>query len=138
MVSDLRFETKEGEHEPPITGEEKTTPVEEGLKERVERPSREGWVPLKPVAVTPILRLEGDFLAWRTGWPLWAYSERELQDIGELIDACGVTAPAWAQLIGALGGLHAAKFTAFKIWVRQGSPGAKEEVKGAMPPPEGR
>lgn len=142
----LEFEPEDQERPPPLKpgaeGGKEGGGGEGGFEEAIRPPEREvpkpGWIPLKPVAVTPVLRLEGDVLTWRTGWKGWQYSERDLADIGELIDACGIMAPAWAQLMGALAGLHAAKFAAYRDWKRRGSPGKEELPTGALPPPEGK
>ena len=134
------FERTPGEFAPPLSGAQQAAAQEEvAISPPGEPLPKQGWVPLKPVAVIPILRLEGDYLSWRTGWQGWCYSEPDLQAMGELIEELGITAPAWAQLFGAIVGLHGAKFICYKDWVHRGEPGKKGgEVVGAVPPPEGR
>lgn len=134
----LEWQRTEGELKPPLAGIEGDG-EQERLSQLGEVPKLKApWPPLKPVAVTPFLELKAAYLAERTEWDGWLYSPKQLEDIGELIEACGLTAPAWAQLLGAIAGLDAAKYIQFRLWRSSGQPEPKGKVAGAVPPPEGR
>lgn len=84
------------------------------------RTAARGKIPIVPGAVRLPLRFEGEFLAVTTGWEGWRYSDEDLEDIVELVQACGLEASPAIQLIACLSGVHAAKLAAFAAWKKKG------------------
>ena len=116
----------EGQVRPPLEGVPEEAPMGPSrlAPEAIGKP---GWPPLKPVAVMPILRGKNEYWVYRTGWSAFHYTEKEEADISELIEACGITAPAWAQLLGAIVGRDAMKFVE---WRALRASGKLSESKG--------
>jgi hypothetical protein len=96
-------------------------------------------MPLKPVAVMPILEVKNEALAIisKSSIEFWQYSPQERADIEEIIAACGITAPAWLQLAGAIAGRDVAKFAELRL-LKGKATGTSAGIVGAEPPPEGR
>ena len=116
----LEFDPQSGANIPPDMEEDELGEVM-GAKMDAAPPPKPGWVPLEPVAVTPVLELKAAFLAEKTGWDGWLYTEKQMASIERLIENCGLAAPAWLQLIGAIGLLDAAKYGEYRIWKAGGS-----------------
>ena len=97
----------------------------------------QGAVPLHPAVVRPIFRFEGQVLAEWTGYDGWEYGQEDLNDLAEAAAQMGIMAPAWAQFMLLVVGLHGVRFTAYRAWKRSGRASSKRIV-GAVEPPEGR
>ena len=106
---------KEGEGVPPTAEELQVEKAEQKL-----RTAAGGKIPIVPGAVRLPLRFEGEFLAVTTGWDGWRYSDEDLEDIVELVQACGLEASPAMQLVACLAGVHAAKLAAFAAWKKKG------------------
>lgn len=128
------------EYRPPLARDEEgeglpATPEELRLEQAEEklRTAARGKIPIVPGAVRLPLRFEGEFLAVTTGWDGWRYSDEDLEDIVELVQACGLEASPAIQLIACLSGVHAAKLAAFAAWkkkgVRKTAKGTSEEAE---------
>ena len=123
---------------PPLEGipeeEEATLPQEkpEGVEAK---PGKPGWIPLKPIAVMPALEVKNELLAVVTKSEIefWSYTPQERSDIEEIISTCGITAPAWLQLIGAIVVRDAVKFAELRVTKKSGVKGKEGEV-GSTPP----
>lgn len=123
---------------PPLEGipeEEEVSPPKEILEGVEAKPGKPGWIPLKPVAVMPALEVKNELLAVVTKSEIefWSYTPQERSDIEEIISTCGITAPAWLQLIGAIAVRDAAKFAELRITKRRGLK-EKEGGVGSTPP----
>lgn len=132
--------------EPPLAGAPEVTPGPDLGPEAPAAPSqpidnmgpKPGWLPLKPVAIMPILDIKNEIFTARLNYD-WSYTEQERTDISELIDACGITAPAWAQLAGAILGRDAAKFAAYRVnRGRDDGTLTGDKIVGHKDPPGGR
>lgn len=106
---------EEGDELPPTSEELRLEQEEQKL-----RTAARGKIPIVPAAVRLPLRFEGQFLSVTTGWEGWIYSEEELDDIVELVQACGLEASPVMQLISVMSGYHAAKLAAFAAWKKKG------------------
>jgi len=118
----ISIERAEGEIAPPLT-EERLAEEERPPEEQIAAKKIVGKMPLLPGVVKPPLRFEGQVLAEITGYPGWMYTEEDLEDIATLIAECGIEADPRLQVVIALLGLHAAKFTAYVAWRRTGRKG---------------
>ena len=124
---------------PPLAGIEEEPPIPEQLGAIPGgQAGRPGWMPVMPVAVFPILRVKNEALAiiTRSDIAFWEYGPKDEEDIGKLIESCGLTAPAWAQLFSALVARDAAKFVELRFLKRRGA--GQGEAPGSIEPPEGR
>ena len=133
------FPDEEGQVKPPLAGmgnesedtrEEANVATEAGIL-------TQGAVPLHPAVIRPLFRFEGQVLAEWTNYPGWEYAEEDLNDIAEAAAQMGIMAPAWAQFMLLIVGLHGVKFTAYRAWKRAGKVSSKKII-GAVEPPEGR
>lgn len=114
---------REGEAEGYSPEELRVEQAEEKL-----RTAARGKIPIVPGAVRLPLRFEGEFLSVTTGWDGWRYSDEDLEDIVELVQACGLEASPAMQLVACLAGVHAAKLAAFAAWKKKG---VRKTAKGS-------
>lgn len=135
--SGIKITPTKGELPPPLEAGAEPPPAEEIKAERVT-----GKIPISPAVIKPPLRFEGLALSEITGYPGFIYSEEDLEDIALLIQECGLEADPKIQVLIALLGLHAAKFTGYMAWKRTGRPGDLKkasdtgEVERIKRPPE--
>lgn len=112
-----------GDLEPPIKEEAAAEPEIPTAREISKK------LPISAAVVKPPLRFEGQVLSQITGYPGWIYTEEDLEEIARLVQECGLEVSPVIQLMIALTGIHATKFTGYVAWKKKGRPGdlGKEE-----------
>lgn len=130
MTTGILFEEEQAGMPPPLEeGEEEEKEVKLGRPLEI---AREGGVPLHPAAVRLPASLSGRLASELTGYPGFAFTEQELNDLGELWIQCGVQASPLIQAISATIAMLMIKGLGFTAWQKAGRPGdLKQPATGA-------
>lgn len=118
-MSEVLFEMEEPGVEAPYADVERAPEVvDEELKV-----ARTGKVPLHPAAIRFPASVSGRLASELTGYPGFAFTDQELQDLGEIWAQVGVQASPIVQAVLATVAMIAIKGLGFTAWSRTGKPG---------------